>query len=106
MAPGLSSPVQQDMDASHDARGGCCRHVPPCDGYLRRQHGDDKSAMAVSANAVRTVPSGTNSVPTFPAGATDEEDVDENSPPGTNVGDPVKASDSPGEILTYHAERD
>ena len=28
-------------------------------------------------------------------------DVDENSPPGTNVGDPLKASDSPGEILTY-----
>ena len=66
------------------------------------KHGDDKTAMAVSANAVRAVPSGTNSVPTFPVGADDNDrDVDENSPPGTNVGDPLKASDSPGEILTY-----
>ena len=66
------------------------------------RHGDDKTAMAVSANAVRAEPSGTNSVPTFPVGADDNDrDVDENSPPGTNVGDPVKASDSPGEVLTY-----
>ena len=28
-------------------------------------------------------------------------EVDENSPPGTPVGDPVKANDTPGEILTY-----
>ena len=65
------------------------------------KHGDDKTAMAVSANAVRAVPSGTNSAPIFPVGADYDRDVDENSPPGTNVGDPVKASDSPGEILTY-----
>ena len=64
------------------------------------KHGDDKSAMAVSANAVRTVPSGTNSVPTFPD-STDTREVDENSPPGTLVGDPVKASDTRGETLTY-----
>ena len=44
--------------------------------------------------------------PNFPCGTNANRlvharDVDENSPPGTNVGDPVKASDSPGEILTY-----
>ena len=30
-------------------------------------HGDDKSAMAVSANAVRAVPPGTNASPVFPS---------------------------------------
>ena len=41
------------------------------DKYLRAtvtytdKHGDDKTAMAVSAHAVRAVPSGTNSAP-FP----------------------------------------
>ena len=66
------------------------------------KHGDDKSAMAVSANAVRAVPSGTNSDPTFPSGTDDNtREVDENSPPGSPVGDPVKASDAPGETLTY-----
>ena len=33
------------------------------------RHGDDKTAMAVSANAVRAEPSGTNSDPIFPDGA-------------------------------------
>ena len=76
------------------------------DMYLRAtvtytdKHGDDKPAMAVSAHMVRAVPSGTNSDPTFPDSANARE-VDENSPPGTPVGDPVKANDTPGEILTY-----
>ena len=30
------------------------------------KHGDDKTAMAVSAHAVRAVPSGMNSDPAFP----------------------------------------
>ena len=64
------------------------------------KHGDDKTAMAVAAHAVRAVPSGTNSDPTLTDSANTRE-VDENSPPGTPVGDPVKANDTPGEILTY-----
>ena len=65
------------------------------------KHGSSKTAMpAVSAHAVRAEPSGTNSDPTFPTSANTRE-VDENSPPGTLVGDPVKANDTPGETLTY-----
>ena len=62
-------------------------------------HGDDKSAMAVSANAVRAVPGGTNSPPAFPVGS-DARSVKENSPLGTDVGKPVAAGDA-GDILTY-----
>ena len=62
------------------------------------KHGDDKTAMAVSAHAVRAAPPN-NAPPTFP---TDDNtrSVDENSPPGTNVGKPVTAGDA-GDILTY-----
>ena len=69
-------------------------------------HGSDKSEMAVSAHAVRAAPPN-NATPVF----TDEDDdtpniqvdrkVDENSPPGTNVGKPVVANDSSGDTLTY-----
>ena len=66
------------------------------------EHGDDKTEMAVSAQMVRATPSGTNSDPSFPdSNAAQSRDVDENSPPGTAVGKPVKASDAPGDILTY-----
>ena len=63
------------------------------------KHGDDKTAMTVSAHAVRAEPAGTNSSPVFPAGS-DARNVKENSPPGTNVGKPVAAGDA-GDILTY-----
>ena len=62
------------------------------------KHGDDKTAMATSVHAVRAVPSGTNSAPTFNNVG---REVDENSPPGTNVGKPVKADDAPDDVLTY-----
>ena len=75
------------------------------DKYLRvtatytDKHGDDKTAMAVSAHAVRAKPAGTNSSPVFPEGSNARK-VKENSPPGTNVGKPVAAGDA-GDILTY-----
>ena len=70
-------------------------------------HGSDKTAQAVSANMVRAEPAN-NAAPAF----TDENSVtegiievnrsvDENSPPGANVGKPVVANDAPGEVLTY-----
>ena len=66
------------------------------------KHGDDKTAMATSAHMVRAVPSGTNSDPEFPDSDDGyDRDVNENSAPGTPVGKPVKASDTPGETLTY-----
>ena len=84
------------------------------DKYLRvtatytDSHGSDKNVMAVSANMVRAAPDANNAAPVFP-----DEDlestttvevgrkVDENSPPGTNVGKPVVANDAPGDVLTY-----
>ena len=70
------------------------------------EHGEDKTAMAVSAHMVRAVPAGQNAAPVF----RDEDDtsadteasrkVKENSPPGMAVGKPVTAGDE-GDILTY-----
>ena len=64
------------------------------------KHGDDKTAMAVSAHAVRADPPGANAAPAFTPDAVNRS-VNENSPPGTNVGKPVTAADAPGDILTY-----
>ena len=64
------------------------------------KHGDDKTAMAVSAHAVRAAAPGTNSAPVF-SPITVDRSVNENSPLGTNVGKPVTAADAPGDILTY-----
>ena len=65
------------------------------------KHGDDKTAMAVSAHAVRADPPGENAAPTFTPTTDVNRSVNENSPPGTNVGKPVTAADAPGDILTY-----
>ena len=84
------------------------------DKYLRATatytdgHGSDKNAQVVTAHMVRAVPDANNANPVFP----DEDTtivgtinvgrkVDENSPPGTRVGDPVVANDAPGDVLTY-----
>ena len=64
------------------------------------RHGDDKTAMSVSAHPVRATPAGGNSAPVFSAGNTDTRKVAENSPPGTAVGKPVTAGDD-GDVLTY-----
>ena len=70
-------------------------------------HGSDKIAQAVSANMVQAEPAN-NAAPVFPdeiPGTADIIDVnrsvDENSPPGANVGKPVVANDASGEVLTY-----
>ena len=69
-------------------------------------HGSDKSAMAMSTHAVRAAPPN-NATPVFTDEDPDEDDiqvdrkVDENSPPGTNVGKPVAADDSGGGRLHY-----
>ena len=84
------------------------------DKYLRATatytdgHGSDKNAQVVSAHMVRAVPAANNANPVFPDENTTTENtievgrkVDENSPPGTRVGDPVAANDAPGDVLTY-----
>ena len=62
-------------------------------------HGSGKTAQAVSANMVLAQPAN-NAAPVFPAGS-GARSVDENSPPGANVGKPVVANDALGEVLTY-----
>ena len=64
------------------------------------RHGDDKTAMAVSAHMVRAKPAGENASPVFPGDPPTDREVDENSLPGTAVGKPVTAGDA-GDILTY-----
>ena len=76
------------------------------DKYLRvtatydDEHGSDKSKMVMSANMVRAEPTAANASPVFPMGS-NARSVDENSPPGTNVGKPVAANDVSGDTLTY-----
>ena len=68
--------------------------------------GDDRTAQQDSAHAAREAPT-SNIPPTFPDQDTDttgpqteqEREIAENTPPGTNVGAPVVASDN--EVLTY-----
>ena len=61
----------------------------------------DGSKKAVSATiSVRAVPDAGNATPVFPSGS-GARSVDENSPPGTNVGRPVKADDTGGDRLHY-----
>ena len=83
------------------------------DKYLRATatytdgHGADKNAQVVTPHMVRAVPAANNAQPVFPDEDTVEggiqvvRKVDENSPPGTRVGDPVVANDAPGDVLTY-----
>ena len=61
----------------------------------------DGSVKAVPATiSVRAVPNVNNATPVFPSGSS-ARSVDENSPPGTNVGKPVKANDTGGDRLHY-----
>ena len=59
---------------------------------------DQREVMVVSDNAVREAP-GTNNAPEFPASVA--VDVKESVAGGGNVGDPVKATDADGDVLTY-----
>ena len=83
------------------------------DKYLRATatytdgHGSDKNAQEVTPHMVRAVPAANNANPVFPdedtvaSGIQVVRKVDENSRPGTKVGDPVLANDAPGDVLTY-----
>ena len=70
-------------------------------------HGSDKSAQEMSAHKVRAVPAANNAAPVFSdedrgtEGTQVGRKVDESSPPGTNVGEPVVANDAVGDVLTY-----
>ena len=65
-------------------------------------HGPNKSLAAISDFQTRPDP-GTNAAPSFPATSPGDRDlsVPEGTPAGTLVGDPVLASDSDGDPLSY-----
>ena len=62
--------------------------------------GTGKSARAVSVNPVRMAVSG-NTDPQFDSNVTGDRDVDENTPAGMNIGEPVTATDADNDPLTY-----
>ena len=62
--------------------------------------GSGKSAQAVSVNPVRMAVSG-NSDPAFHDDVTGDRNVDENTPGGMNIGEPVTATDADNDTLTY-----
>ena len=63
--------------------------------------GSDKSASLVSTNRVQPAPVGPNEDPEFPPTETGARSVDENTPPGVNIGEPVAATDPDDDPLTY-----
>ena len=62
--------------------------------------GSGKSAQVVSANRVLPVPVAPNGPPQFPSN-TAARDVDENTSPGEDIGEPVTATDPEDDTLTY-----
>ena len=63
----------------------------------------DKTVSVVSALKVRAVPTN-NTAPTFSDGSTTTRSIPENTPAGTNVGNPVRATDDDSNdrnVLTY-----
>ncbi len=63
--------------------------------------GSGKSAQRVSANRVQPAPVEPNEPPEFPLTETRARDVDENTPAGEDIGEPVAATDPEGDTLTY-----
>ena len=64
--------------------------------------GTDRTAQAVSAMMIRTEPTTTDEGAAFPAEAdANNRTINENSPAGANVGDPVAATDTQDDVLTY-----
>ena len=62
--------------------------------------GPSKSAEAVSANKVGPAPAPQNEQPQFPSN-TAARNVDENTPAGEDIGEPVAATDPEDDTLTY-----
>ena len=63
--------------------------------------GPGKSAQAVSTNRVQAAPVEPNDPPEFPLTETRARDVDENTPAGEDIGEPVAATDPDNDTLTY-----
>ena len=63
----------------------------------------ERTAQAVSVNVARAAPATANATAAFPSDPSDANNrsVDENLPAGTDVGDPVAATDTVDDVLTY-----
>ena len=61
--------------------------------------GPDKSALAISANAVELAPG--RNAPVFTDGPTTTRSIPRNTPAGRNIGRPVSATDADNDALTY-----
>ena len=78
-------------------------------GYMRATasyadgHGFGKSAHAVSESRVQAAPTPENNPPRFPSTVIESRHryVDENTPAGENIGEPVTATDADNDTLTY-----
>ena len=66
----------------------------------------DKSAQVVSANRVQPAPVAPNDPPTFVESPSTSRDVDENTSPGEDIGEPVTATDLEDNTLTYSLDAD
>ena len=105
-AGGPWTPILPATSATYTPRGVADKYLQVTATYTD-EHGSDKHAQVVSPHMVRAVPAN-NATPVFPDEDTATPNtievgrkVDENSPPGTIVGDPVAADDAPGDVLTY-----
>ena len=63
--------------------------------------GAGKRALADSVNSVLPVPVAPNEPPEFPSTENGLRDVDENTAPGEDIGEPVAATDDDNDTLTY-----
>ena len=63
------------------------------------EEGPDKSAQAISANAVEVAPG--RNAPVFREGPTATRSIPRNTPAGRNIGAPVAATDADNDALTY-----
>ena len=63
----------------------------------------ERTSQAVSVNKARAAPATADATAVFPSTPTDANNrsVDENLPAGTDVGDPVAATDTVDDVLTY-----
>ena len=68
--------------------------------------GPGKSAQAISTNRVQAAPVAPNDPPTFVESPSTSRDVDENTPPGEDIGEPVTATDPEDNTLTYSLDAD
>ena len=106
-AGGPWTPIPPATSAAYTPRGVADKYLQVTATYTD-EHGSDKPAQVVSPHMVRAVPVAQNAAPVFPDEDTADDGiqvgrkVDENSPPGTRVGDPVAADDAPRRRADLH----